>query len=335
MKIIMAYGPKDLRLAEAPVPLPGEGQVLIAVRASGICGSDKGYWRRGPSDHVAGHEAAGEVVGLGPGVRRLKIGDRVAVNNVVGCGRCKACRAGRFVHCPRRPGKDVGNGYGEMLVAPACNCLLIDGRIGDVAGCLIFDNWGTPFVALNRAGVQCGDDVVISGCGPIGLAAVALAKQRGAFVIAVDPLPYRLEAATRLGADAVLTPGEHISQAVHDLTEGLGARVVVECSGQGAAYPAMLSSLRNDGSLIAVGEGAQLELNVSEQLIRNHLSILSSWYSDMDDGRAVQDLMLRGQIDPLAFVTHQVSLAEVPEAMARFCRCEDGVLKTVIVMPKR
>ena len=321
-------------MVDAPEPVPGAGQVLIAVRASGICGSDKGYWMRGPTDHVAGHEAAGEVVGLGPGVRRLKIGDRVAVNNVVGCGRCAACRAGRFTFCPQRPGKDVGNGYGELLAAPERNCLRVDDRIGDAASCLIFDNWGTPYAALNRAGVECGDEVAVSGCGPIGLAAVALAKRRGVYVIAVDPLPYRREAAARLGADAVFAPGEDSTQGIRDLTDGLGVRVVVICSGQGAAYRAGLGVLRPGGTLVAVGEGAQVDLHPSDLLIRHHLNLIGSWYSTISDGRAVHDLMLQGQIDPLAFVTHQVSLAEVPEALARFCNCEDGVLKTVIVMQK-
>lgn len=334
MRVIKAFGPRDLRLVEAPAPLSGEGEVLIEVRASGICGSDKWFWREGPPDTVAGHEVAGTVAALGPGAHRLRVGDRVAVNNVVGCGRCAECRAGRFVRCPRRPGTDVNNGFGELLTAPERNCLLLDERLCYEAGCLIFDNWGTPYAALNAAGVVGGDDLVVSGCGPIGLAAVVLAKERGAFVIAADPLAYRRDAALRLGADVVLAPDDGLPAAVRELTDGAGARVLLECSGKGDAYEAGLSCLRIGGVFVAVGEGAEYLLRPSDLLIRRHLVLLGSWYTTMADGRAVQDLMLRGGFDPSAFVTHRVSLPEVPEAMARVCTCADEVLKTVILIEK-
>ncbi|NLG85287.1 MAG: alcohol dehydrogenase catalytic domain-containing protein, partial [Firmicutes bacterium] len=228
MRAIKAFGPKDLRLVELPDPIPGPGEVLIEVHASGICGSDKEYWLHGPTDGVYGHEAMGEVVALGEGVKHLRVGERVAINNVIGCGRCPACRAGRFVFCPLRSGRDVNGGYGELRVAPERNCLRLDDRVSDEAGCLIFDNWGTPYAALKRAGVGEGDDLVIFGCGPIGLAAAVLAKRFGAYVIAVDPVAYRREAALRLAADAALTPGEDLPAMVRELTGGLGASFVLD-----------------------------------------------------------------------------------------------------------
>ncbi|MGQ9780603.1 MAG: zinc-dependent alcohol dehydrogenase [Bacillota bacterium] len=334
MRAIKAFGPKDLRLVELPDPTPGPGEVLIRVHASGICGSDKEYWLQGPTDGVYGHEAMGEVVALGEGVKHLRVGERVAINNVIGCGRCAACRAGRFVFCPHRPGRDVNGGYGEMLVAPERNCLRLDERVGDEAGCLIFDNWGTPYAALKRNGVGEGDDLVIFGCGPIGLAAAVLAKHRGAYVIAVDPVAYRREAALRLAADHALAPDEDLPAAVRALTSGRGASVVLECSGQGAAYALGLAALRIGGTLVAVGEGARFDLRPSEGLIHRHLKIVGSWYSTMAEGREVQELIVTGAIDPLVFVTHRVGLEEVPRALARFASREEGVLKTVVVMKK-
>ena len=336
MRVILGFGPMDVRVVQRPRPVPGEGEVLVAVRACGICGSDKGYWLRGLNDHIPGHEAAGEIAGLGPGVHRLRMGDRVAVHNVIGCGRCPACRSGSFCACPRRPAVDsVSSGYGEYLVAPERNCLVLDDRISFEAGCLIFDNWGTPYAALERAEVGAGDDVLVSGCGPIGLAAVVLAKERGAFVIAVDPLEYRRQAALRAGADAALSPDGDVAGAAHELTGGTGVRVVVECSGHGPAYLSGLAALRFGGTFVSVGEHAQVELKPSDLLIRNHLDIKGSWYSTLAEGRAVQRMMLERRIDPLWFVTHRVTLPEVPEAMARVCRSEDGVVKTLIVMPER
>ena len=184
MKVLKPFAPGDLRVVDAPEPEPGEGWVKIAVRASGICGSDKWYWRSGPTDVVAGHEVAGEVTALGPGVRHLAEGDRVAVNNAVGCGHCAECRARRFVRCMRRPGRDVDNGFSEFLIAPERNCLVLDDAVDYVAGSLVLDNWGTPYAALNWASVREGDDVVVTGCGPIGLGSVGIAKLSGAYVIA-------------------------------------------------------------------------------------------------------------------------------------------------------
>lgn len=330
MKVLRSFGPEDLRVVDAPEPEPGEGEVKIAVRASGICGSDKGYWRSGPFDHIAGHEVAGEVVALGPGVRRLGVGDRVAVNAVVGCGRCPECRAGRFARCAKRPGKDVGNGFGEFLVAPERNCLPLDEAVDYVAGVLIFDNWGTPFAALERAGVAQGDDVVVSGCGPIGMGAVGVAKLRGAFVIAVDPLEYRRQAALRMGADETIEPGDGAADAVRELTSGEGANVVVDCSGKAASYATGLDALRVRGRFVSVGEGAEYMLRPSQHMIRKNLSIIASWYTTMGDGREVQRLMVARRIEPRAFVTHVVSLEEAPEAFRRVVECTDGVIKTVI-----
>ena len=335
MKAINSFGPKDVRVVDVPDPAPGEGQVLVAVRASGICGSDKWLWRAAePTQQVHGHEVTGEVVALGPAVRRLRAGDRVAINNVVGCGACPACRAGVFVMCPSWTGEeDVNGGFGERVVAPERNCMKLADDIDYETGCLLFDNWGTPFSALERARVAVGDDVVVMGCGPIGLAAVGLAKLRGAFVVAVDPLPARLDMAAGLGADVTLTPGDDTAAEVRRRTSGLGARVAVECSGKPPAYPIALASLRIGGVLVTVGEGGALDLRPSEAVIRRHLSIVGSWYSSMAQGAQVQDLVRQGKMVPRALVTHRGPLAEFPRIFRQVCEAPEQVVKAVILNP--
>jgi len=335
MKALNSFGPQDVRIVDVPDPAPGEGQVLVAVRASGICGSDKWLWRSvEPVRQVHGHEVAGEVVALGPAVRRLRVGDRVAINNVVGCGACPACRAGVFVKCPNWTGaEDVNGGFGERVVAPERNCLKLADGIDYETGCLIFDNWGTPFAALERGRVAGGDDVVITGCGPIGLAAVALAKLRGAFVVAVDPEPSRLAVAASLGADVTLAPGDDTAPTVRQRTSGLGARVAVECSGKPPAYPIGLASLRIGGVMVTVGEGGALDLRPSEAVIRRHLSIVGSWYSSMGQGSQVQDLVLQGKIVPRILVTHRGPLEEFPRIFRLVCEAPDQVVKAVIINP--
>jgi threonine dehydrogenase-like Zn-dependent dehydrogenase len=315
---------------------PGAGQVQVAVRASGICGSDKWYWNSGPTEAVAGHEVCGDVVALGTGVTELQVGDRVAVNNVVGCGECAACRAGAFVRCMQRPGRDVDHGFCEQVITPARNCLrLADGRVrvSHADGCLIFDNWGTPYAALRRGQVGPGDTLVVTGAGPIGLGATILGKLFGARVITVDPVPYRCEAALRLGADYALAPDADAPTALRHLTEGGGPSVWVDCSGRGAAYELGLSTLRAEGRFVCVGEHAEYLLHPSDHVIRKNLTLLGSWYSTMSEGAAVQQLMVDGRIAPQAFVTHRVSLDEAPHAFARSVNMSDDTLKTIILMP--
>jgi threonine dehydrogenase-like Zn-dependent dehydrogenase len=331
MKVIKAFGPGDLRVAEVPVPEPGPGYVRVKVKASGICGSDKWLWSaKEAMESVTGHEAAGEVEKLGERVTGLSPGDRVMVNNVVGCGACPACRAGEFVLCPFWDGSnDVNNGFGEYLVAPERNCMRLLPGIDFIDGALIMDNWGTPYGAIDRGGVKTGTDVLVSGCGPIGQAAVALSAAMGAYVIAADPLPYRREAALRNGAKAAFSPDE-LPNAAKKMTNGLGVSAVLECSGSGEAYANCLASLCIGGRLFAIGEHAKFCINSSD-LIRRRLSIGGTWYSTLKQAGEVMGLAAQKRINPRSFLTHTVTLGEVPKIFKSVVNFEDKIIKCVIV----
>lgn len=334
MYVVKAFGPGDLRLVERPMPTPGTGEVLIQVKASGICGSDKWYWSvSGETESVAGHEVSGLVTAIGPGVTDLAPGDRVAVNNVVGCGGCVPCAQGDFVRCPNWDGsRDVNHGLSEYILAPAVNCMKLQEGISYEMGCLIFDNWGTPFGGIERAGIQPGGWVLITGCGPIGLCATALAKGQGARVIAMDTLVYRLQAAKRMGADMVLEPGPGALENIREITGPSGTCVHLECSGSAAAYDLGLQALGVGGTFVCIGEHAAVQLYPSDHIIRKHLNVLGTWYTTMEQGRDVQALMQCGAIqNPTAFVTHRVSLADVPAIFGKVCGCSDNLLKAVIL----
>jgi threonine dehydrogenase-like Zn-dependent dehydrogenase len=327
---VKAFGPQDLRVVEVSEPIPGEGEVLIDVRACGICGSDKWFWHVSePNDYVAGHEAAGIVVAVGANVDTLRAGDRVTVNNVRGCGVCDACRQGAFVRCPNGV-THMGFGFSEKIIAPVRNCLVLEDGISYEAGSLIFDNWGTPYSALRRTNMKPGDKVVVFGCGPIGLAAVTLARIRGASVIAVDPVESRLDAAARQGATLTISPDERTVQAILEEAGAEGVDYVLECSGKAASYETAFAVLRIGGTLVSIGEGAIYEIN-SSRLIHKHLTMFGSLYSTMQDGREVQELMVRGEIDPLAFVTDRFSLFELPEKFGRVITGGEGLLKSIVV----
>jgi len=332
MKVIKAFGPQDLRVVEVPIPEPGSGHVRIKVRASGICGSDKWIWSVGGfTDNIAGHEVAGEVDKLGDGVHSFNIGDPVMINNVGGCGTCQACRSGAFVLCPTWNGSlDVNNGFGEYLIAPVRNCMRLLPGLDFIDGALIMDNWGTPYGGIKRVGITPGTDVVVNGCGPIGQAAVGLTKAMGAYVIAVDPNKWRREYALKNGADAALAP-EELPTTVRNLTDGLGVHVVLECSGSGKAYDNCLKSLRHDGSLVSIGEHAEVTFNSSDEIVRRSLKIIGSWYSTMPQAAELMQLALSGRINLKSFLTKTVSLEEVPGIFGSLMACDEGMLKCVIV----
>lgn len=332
MKTVKAFGPQDLRVMTVPDPVPQPGEVLVAVRVCGICGSDKWFWKvEAPTEYVAGHEVAGEVVAMGPEVYNLRVGERVAVNNVRGCGQCPACRAGEYVRCVQ-PLQHMSHGFAELVAVPARNCLRLHPQIGYEAGSLIFDLWGTPYAALERAPHLAQTDVLILGCGPIGLAAVTLATRRGAYVIAVDPQAYRREAALRAGARAALPPEAEMVTPIRALTSGIGVGLAVECSGQAAAYSLAFAALRIGGTLISVGEDARFECQPSELLIHKSLNWLGSFYATMAQGQQVQHLMLEGYVEPLSLVTHRFALTDLPQVFGKVVNCTDGILKALVLV---
>jgi len=199
-----------------------------------------------------------------------------------------------------------------------------------VDGALIMDNWGTPYGGIIRSKVTAGVDVVVNGCGPIGQAAVCLAKAMGAYVIAIDPNQWRREFALKNGADVALAP-EELPTAVRNLTNGLGAQVILECSGNGAAYENCLKSLRHEGSLVAIGEHAEFMFQPSDQVIRRSLKIIGSWYSTMPQAAEIMQLAISGRINLKSFLTRTVTLEEVPKVFESIMDCEEGMMKCVIV----
>jgi 2-desacetyl-2-hydroxyethyl bacteriochlorophyllide A dehydrogenase len=329
VKQIKAFGSQDLRVVISDAPDLGADEVIVEMKACGICGSDKWFWEvEEPNDYVAGHEVAGKVLRVGEIVKSLKVGDRVAVNNVKGCGDCEACRKGAFVRC-EKPLTHIGFGFSQQLAVPARNCLPLHPDISYEAGSLIFDNWGTPYSALKRTSMKEGDFVVVTGCGPIGLAAVALAKLRGAKVIAIDLVEARLEMAKKMGADTIVTPSI-AAEKMKEQTGEKGVDYVIECSGNPKSYDLAFSALAVGGTLVSIGEGAEVKVAFSE-LIHKHLTIEASLYSTMKDGVEVQDLIVNGDINPMAFVTHRFELDELPDSFGKIYDLGDGILKAIVL----
>ncbi|MGH3146756.1 MAG: alcohol dehydrogenase catalytic domain-containing protein, partial [Rubrobacter sp.] len=237
MRGVILPGQRRAEIEEFDRPEPGHGQVLVGMRASGLCGSDlraiyhehKGSGAERYQNVIAGHEPAGRIVALGPGVSGFERGDRVVVYHIAGCGHCEECRKGFMIGChsPERSayGWQRDGGHADFLLAEARTLLHLPDELTYADGALVACGFGTAYQGILRAGVSGRDRVLVVGLGPVGLGAVMLAASSGAEVIGVDLVPERLELAEKAGAAHVLKGGEDAAERVLELTGGHGVEV--------------------------------------------------------------------------------------------------------------
>lgn len=323
-------GNSSVELREVPVPAPGRGQVLVAMRASTICGSDlraiyRGHVGPEPYDDViAGHEPCGEIVEVGPGTHRFGVGDRVIVYHIVGCGTCRDCHAGSFITCTASAPAKIAYGYGrdgghaDYLLAEEASCVALPDELSYVDGACVACGFGTAYEALVRADVSGRDAVLITGLGPVGVAAGLLAQAMGArTVLGLDRNPDRVGLATSLGAiDAGVDSGQDVLEQVLDRTGGRGCEVSVDCSGAAPARLLALRSTRPGGRCVLVGEGGRLELDVSAELIHPQRTLIGSWVTSLPRMEDLVEHLVRWDLHPERIVTHRFPLAEAGRAYA-------------------
>lgn len=252
-------GPLAVREVDDPSPLPGG--VVVEVRATGLCRSDWHAWA-GHEDvalpHVPGHELAGTVAAVGDGVTRWRVGDRVTVPFVEGCGRCEWCAGGNAQVCPdqQQPGFSHAGSFAEYveLRAADTNLVAVPDEVSFEAAASLGCRFATSYRALvGRARVRPGETVTVVGTGGVGLSAVMIAKSVGARVIAVDRHQVALDVARSVGADeTVLADGADVPGRVHELTGG-GSHVAVDAVGSEQTCADALLSLRRRGRHVQVG----------------------------------------------------------------------------------
>ena len=328
MKAAIFHDRERVSIEQVPDPQPGEGDVLVRVQASGICGSDAGLWTQpGPKPGVHGHEVAGVVEKCGPNVENWKAGDRVAIMAVVGCGTCADCQRGRANYCAHGP-KGLAGGFGELMVAPARCLVPVPDDIPFEAACLLTDCMGTPARAVKRSGAGPDDLAVVFGCGPIGLMCVQALRAVGAVVLAADMVDYRLEAAVKCGAAGTINASKQDAVGAIRQRAGIGADFAFECSGH--AGKQALACVRTGGRVAFVGECPHLDVSPSEDFIRRHVEAFGSWYITRADYFANIDLVRSGRVDPGIIVTHKLPLEGIGRAFDLFCNRKDGCLKVVL-----
>jgi threonine dehydrogenase-like Zn-dependent dehydrogenase len=293
------------------VPVPGPGQVLLAMKASSICGSDiRAIYR----------EPCGQVVAVGPGCKRLAVGDRVVVYHIAGCGQCVECRRGYLIGCtdPSRTayGWQRDGGHAEYLLAEEVTCLPLPDELSYVDGALVSCGFGTAYEALQRVDVSGRDAVLVTGLGPVGLAAAMLARAMGAGpVVGTDVAPERLQVATDLGlVDHALSSDADTAARLADLTDGHGFPVTVDCSGNPAARHLALSSTATWGRCAFVGEGGDVGFDVSPLLIHKQVTLFGSWVTSIGHMSDLLEHLSRWRLHPQDIVTDRFSLEDAAEA---------------------
>jgi L-iditol 2-dehydrogenase len=260
MKVAPGEGNVEVREIEEPTPPPGH--VKLAIKAAGICGTDihilHDEFKSWPPV-VLGHEVAGQVVELGPGVERVTPGERVTTETYFStCGECRFCRTGRDNLCPDRRsiGSAVNGGFTSYLIVPEHNIHLLPDNVSYKAGALSEPLACVIHGALERPKVVPGDVTVVAGPGVIGLLTVQVLKATGArvLVLGTDVDEARLQMANELGADYTFNVGrDDYRRVLMDLTQGYGADLVFECSGAGPAAQNLLDLVRRAGQYVQIG----------------------------------------------------------------------------------
>jgi propanol-preferring alcohol dehydrogenase len=276
-------------------------------------------------DHVgnfiSGHEPAGVVEEVGPGVTSVVPGDRVAVYLAVGCGHCRYCRHGDYHLCPDWEclGFTRNGGNAELLVVPERNCLRLPEEMSFVAGAVSTDAFGTLHSACRKLGVAGDKTVAIFGLGPMGSAGVLAAKARGARVLAIDPLFERRNFALELGADKAIDPqaGDDVASLIAE-TDGDGVDIAIDCSGNGRAQNAALDATKRFGKVAFIGESAETTIRPSDQLIRKQLTLIGSWYFNISEWDDIARVITAQKIPLERLVTHTFDLDDAPTAFRMF-----------------
>ncbi len=315
-----------LKQIEADRPQPGYREVLVKVKVTSVCGTDYHIykWDEWAQAHIKppriiGHEFAGEVVEAGPDVTTRKVGDMVAAESHIACGTCYQCRTGNSHICERLRiiGVDVDGSFAEYVKIPEQNAWPIPTEIPTETASIL-EPLGNAVHAAFAADIA-GNDVTIFGCGPVGLSAVALTNVSGALsVTAVDINDYRLKLASRMGATKTINSRERDPVAeIHADTEGRGAGVVLEMSGNETAIGNAFRSVRNGGTVILFGlPSKEVKLNVGDDLIfkEAHVQgivgreIFKTWYK-------LEALLKSGKVDLRPLITHRMSLNQLDDAM--------------------
>ncbi|MGD0437230.1 MAG: alcohol dehydrogenase catalytic domain-containing protein [Bryobacteraceae bacterium] len=304
-----------LSIASDDEPSPGPSEVVIKIARCGICGSDLSMTdgRHGfvlPRGSRLGHEYCGEVVALGRGVERLKIGDRIASMPAVGCGVCEWCAAGRPLLCPRA--RLFAGRFAEYLNVGERESVLLPGTVGLVEGALI-EPLAVALHGIRAAHITNDTRVVVIGPGPIGLGAIFWGRKLGAKrIAAIGTSVRRRDMALIMGADAFLLQGEGLTERLHEVLGGT-PHVIIETVGATDSFGQAMDLVRNDGRVISLGICSGPMRMHSPLGTLKELTVIFSFAYSLRDFLDCVDMFDAGAVTPQAMVTGTISLDQLPQ----------------------
>jgi threonine 3-dehydrogenase len=311
-----------------PEPVVGHGQVLIEIAAASLCGTDREVYEWTPSAQafdlelpvVTGHEGAGTVLEVGESVTGLRPGDRVALESHLVCGQCHACRTGSAHICERTGilGMHIDGVFAERVAVPSTICVKLPESVSLETGALL-ESAGVAVHAIQRCGYAvAGQNVLVNGCGPVGLALIQLAGGMGAAnIVAVEPNPYRRKQAESIGAQA-LEPSDPVIEICRSIAGSRGGfDVAFEVSGVRGVLPTLFESLRREATLVTVGHpGEPAPVDIAAYINKHGITMRGIFGRRLwDTWEQLVILVESGKLDLSWLVTHRLPLTAVDEAI--------------------
>jgi len=331
MKGAILPGDSTVVLRDFDVPKPGYGQVLVQTKATTICGSDirciyREHVGKGPEGYIpgtiAGHEPCGIIVEEGEGLRRFRKGDRVIVYHISGCGLCYDCRRGYYISCksPLRAayGWQRHGGMAPYILCDEKDLIALPDELTYKDGAQVACGFGTVYEAIDKIGVSGSDTVLVTGLGPVGLAACMLSKAMGATkIIGVEINDMRIKLAKELGlVDHVFKPDGDALDKILEVTGGYGAERAFDTSANDSARRLAIRGTREWGKIAFVGEGGTCTFEPSPDIIHGQKTIYGSWVTSLWKMEELVERLVRWGIHPERIITHEFPLEKADEAYA-------------------
>jgi L-iditol 2-dehydrogenase len=346
MKAGVLHAIGDIRCDEVATPRPGPDDVIVRVRACGICGSDISRVFQTGMYHlpeIPGHEFGGEVAELGPNVTGVPVGERVAVVPLIECGKCPSCLIGEYSMCENYDylGSRSAGGFAEYVRAPARNLVRLPDGLDFETGALT-EVMAVALHAVRRAGgLSGGERVAVFGAGTVGLLAAQFARLLGAgAVCAVDVVEAKLEVARQIGSDLCVDARlADAVAAIAEWTQGRGADMAIEASGANRALEQAISCLAKSGKLVLVGRQerpVQLAVSTFEVVLRRQLNVLGTWAWSrlpMTEWEVALGFAARGAIQTMPLISHRYSIDRVREAFEMIASAREVIQKVLLVFP--
>lgn len=336
MKAMLFLGEKKIELIDLPMPEIRDDEVLLEMKAAGLCGSDLHLFYT-PSraekeagifglkfspDMIPGHEPCGQVVQVGSSVRHLKVGDRVAVAHISGCGHCSNCRKGWDMHCPTKEiyGGHIQGGYAEFMPARAKDCVILPENISYQDGAFYTCGASTGYYSLRRGNLRGGETVLCVGLGPVGLAGAYFASMLGARVIGVDISDDRCKHALNFGVEvAINAKREDVQARIAELTHGQGVEVAIDYTGAPEGRITAIEAAGLWGRVVLIGFGkGYTNIETELHVIEKQLTITGAWVFSFPELQDLVTFSSQRGIDLGKFTNKTVPIGQGPELFAEF-----------------